>query len=54
MNTVEPVSNLTHAQYHDHFAELEKRLGALETLVLKQHEIIGILIKIGKEKEKNE
>ena len=54
MTTVEPVSDLTHAQYHDHFAKLEKRLAALEKLVLKQHEIIGILIKVGKEKEKNE
>ena len=33
---------------------VRKRLDALEKLVLKQHEIIGILIKVGKEKEENE
>lgn len=35
-------------------ASLDFRLAALEKLVLKQHEIIGILIKVGKEKEENE
>ena len=32
--------------------ELDKRLKALEELVMKQHEIIGILINAGKRLEK--
>ena len=32
--------------------ELDKRLKALEELVLKQHDIIGVLIKAGKIMEK--
>jgi len=41
-------------QYPPRTWQVEKRLAALEKLVLKQHEIIGILIKVGKEKEENE
>ena len=33
--------------------EFERRLDGLERLVLKQHEIIGILIDIGKRNETN-
>ena len=32
--------------------ELDKRLKALEELVMKQHDIIGVLIKAGKRMEK--
>jgi len=34
--------------------ELERRLGAVEKLVLKQHDIIGILIAVGKRNEGEE
>ena len=32
--------------------ELDKRLKALEELVLKQHDIIGVLIKVGQTMQK--
>jgi len=39
-------------QYPPRTWQVEKRLAALEKLVLKQHEIIGILINAGKRMEK--